>query len=218
MEHQSSAADVSSPVAAVARRYRWIDRLSRAGLLLALLLGVLAVAHRWSIWPAALLAAGALVLLGAPLLGTEGTARLQTTADLEAVRRELRGPTPPMLALQWSGAESIRASEDDGGVCEFSYLFGLRSTQMRIGVEERPADDADAAFDVTVAAGGQPWATYAVALRAEEGITTVDLSWTSDRRFPITRFLAWPLVHDAQRAAIEAQGYEVVERSVALRR
>lgn len=218
MAAHSSAAEVPEPVAAVARRYRRIDRLSRVGLALVLLLGTLAVALYWSFWHAALLAVGALVLLGRPFLGTAGTARLRTAADLEAVRAEFRGPSPPMLALQWSGAESIRASEDGGGVCEFSYLLGLRSTEMRIDVAERPAGDADAAFDVVVTAGGRPWATYAVELRAEAAATTVDLSWTSDRRFPVVRFLVWPLVHDAQRAAIEAQGYEVVERSVSLRR
>jgi len=71
---------------------------------------------------------GALVRV--PVFRTSGTARLVTDADPGAVRAEFEGETPPRLPS--SGVADDVRSTDDGVTYEFSYLFGLRSTEMTV--------------------------------------------------------------------------------------
>lgn len=209
--------DVPEAVASVARRYRRLDVWLRRVLALLTLLVIVLLTAVWSLTPALLAGIALLLALRVPLLRTESTTRLRTSADLDAVRRDFAGPTPPMLALQWGSADEVDGADEAGATADgrwiVSYAFGLRSVEMRTAVEERPAADADDAFDVVVTVDGSEWATYAVDLHATDDGTLVHLAGGADRRFSLVRFLVWPRIDRAFREAVAAQGYEVVERA-----
>ncbi|GAB3675803.1 hypothetical protein [Halopiger thermotolerans] len=155
------------------------------------------------------LSLGALVCLSLPLFTTTGTIRLRTDADLETVRRDFEGETPPILPFHWGLADDVR-SADDGTIYEISYLFGLRS--VTITVETRAAsDDPNADLELEVAEAGRPWGTYSVALEERNGATHVTIESESNRRFGLNRLPQTIAAARYQQAAYAAKGYAVVE-------
>jgi hypothetical protein len=114
---------------------------------------------------------------------------------------------------------------------ELSYLFGLRSVSMTLDVRSaepangggaaavgtRSATDASDVVDtleVSATAGGRPWGTYRVTIRAADPGTVVDVEMTTDRRFDL-RSVPQALVAERYvEAVFSAQGYRVADRSV----
>lgn len=208
---------VPSEAAAVARRYRRIERPLSWGL--ALLIGTVAAIAivRFPLLPAIIAAVVVLVSFRVPIFRTSGTARLTTDADPDTVRGDFESTCPPPLALQWGTADDVRSTEN-GGDYTFSYLFGLRSAQMRAEGRSRAADghEANGDLELVVTVGGRPWGTYTASIRDRDGTTVVDLEWDSDRRFGLRRLPQWLVARRYQTEALSAQGYTVVDRDATL--
>lgn len=213
-----SAASANGPAAvdAVVRRYGRMQGVLKVSVAAVSVVAVLAAFAALPYLVALGLSLGTLVLLSAPLFTTAGTIRLRTEADLETVRRDFEGKTPPILPFQWGLADTVR-STDDGTDYEISYLFGLRSVTMT--VETRAvSDDPDVDLEIEVAEAGRSWGTYSVALEARDGATYVTVAVESNRRFPLNRLPQTLAAARYQQAAYAAQGYAVVDydRSVGL--
>jgi len=58
----------------------------------------------------------------------------------------------------------------------------------------------------------KPWATYTARISDDDDHTTIDVEYTSDRRFGLRRVPQQLLAKRFRDAAIMAQGYTVVER------
>ncbi|RKD95288.1 hypothetical protein [Halopiger aswanensis] len=199
----------SASVDSIVRRYERTQRILKVSVAAVSVVAVLAAFAALPYLVALGLSLGALVALLLPLSTTSGTLHLQTDADLETVRRDFEGETPPILPFQWGLADTVR-STDDGTDYEISYLFGLRSVTMT--VETRTvSDDPDVDLEIEVAEAGRPWGTYSVALEERDGATHVTVSVESNRRFPLNRLPQTIAAVRYQQAAYEAQGYAVLE-------
>jgi len=212
MPSTTNPVDRPSETVDVAQRYQRLER--PLSYVVALLVGLVVGAAflLFSLLQAVLvgLALGALVRI--PVFRTSGTARLITDADPETVRADFAGATPPPLAFQWGVADAVHPT-DDGATYEFSYLLGLRSTEMTVETRSY-APDGD--LELLVTAGGRPWATYTASISQDDDHTVVDVDWTSDRRFGLRR-LPQQFVAERYRAdALAAQGYTVAERETSL--
>jgi len=209
---------IPDDVAAVVRRYRRTERLLTGALLVVVLGAVGAALVALPVVPALVVALAAAVAVRAPLFRTGGTAQLRTDASPETVRADFAGATPPVLAFQWGVADSVDATAD-GGRYELSALFGLWSVTMETatgrGGEGATADrDGVAPLELRVTAGGQPWGAYDVVTREHDGVTVVDVTVTSERRFGLRRLPQWVAAEHHRADALAAQGYTVVERDV----
>jgi len=101
---------------------------------------------------------------------------------------------------------------------EFSYLFGLRSTEMTVETRSNAPDAGadDDTLELVVTAGGRSWATYTVSIQRGGDDTVIDVEWASDRRFGLRR-LPQQFVADRYRAdAFAVQGYRVADRETSL--
>lgn len=216
MPSTTNPVDRPSEAVDVAQRYQRLER--PLSYVVALLVGLVVGAAflLFSLLQAVLvgLALGALVRI--PVFRTSGTARLITDADPETVRADFAGATPPPLAFQWGIADAVHTT-DDGATYEFSYLLGLRSTEMTVETRSNvPDGDPDGDVALLVTAGGRPWGTYTASIRQDDDHTVVDVDWTSDRRFGLRR-LPQQFVAERYRAdALAAQGYTVAERETSL--
>ena len=212
MPSTTNPVDRPSEAVDVAQRYQRLERPLSYVVALLVGLAVGAAFLLFSLLQAVLvgLALGALVRI--PVFRTSGTARLITDADPETVRADFAGATPPPLAFQWGVADAVHPT-DDGGIYEFSYLLGLRSTEMTV---ETRSNAPDGDLELLVTAGGRPWATYTASISQDDDHTVVDVDWTSDRRFGLRR-LPQQFVAERYRAdALAAQGYTVAERETSL--
>lgn len=217
MTPSTDVVDVPTDAVAVARRYRRLERPTSVAA--ALLVGTAAAAALLSfpLVQGALLAGTVVLAVRVPVFRSGGTARLVTDADPGTVRTDFAGPTPPPLAFQWGIADGVRRT-DDGAAYELSYLFGTRSVTMETEVRSEPVDGSGPADEITlvVTAAGRPWATYVASVREGGSGTTVDVEWTSDRRFGLRRLPQTFVANRYRTEALEAQGYEVVERDARL--
>jgi len=207
----SSPVDPPNEALAVAERYRRLERPLSAGFALLVAVGGVAVAFTFLPFLQAVVAA--LVLAAAvqlPVFGSGGTTRLRTDADPETVSESFAGPTPPVLAFQWGVADAVRRT-DDGAVYDLSYLFGLRSVEMRV----EPTTEVDP-LELRVTADGAPWATYRVSVAGTDDGTVVDVTVDSDRRFGPNRVPQWFVAERYREAALAAQGYTVERRDHSL--
>jgi hypothetical protein len=206
-------ADPPDGAVAVVRRYRRIERLVSGATAVSVgLLGAAAYLALPLLW--ALVAFLALLALArVPVFRTGGRARLRTDTDPEAVRADFAGATPPPLALQWGIADDIR-SVGSGAVYEISYLFGLRSVEMRVDTD---ADAADR-VEITGTVDGRSWGTYTARIEPTGTGTEVVLDVRSDRKFGLRRLPQRFVARRFRDAALRAQGYEVLERADSLSR
>jgi hypothetical protein len=198
--------EIPAAVADLAARYRRVERPLSGGL--ALLVGLLG-AGALVVLPlgqGVVVAAVVLVAARAPVLRRTGRLVLATDIPPEAVEIDLRSATPPVLPFQWGVADSVRRTAD-GGRYEFVYLFGLRSVTMETAVA-----DTDERLELTVTGADRPWATYTVTTREDGDRTLVEVELASDRRFGLRRVPQWLVAERYREAALEAQGYSVVER------
>jgi hypothetical protein len=210
----SDRVDVPADATTVAKRYRRLERPVSA----AVAVGIATLAGGSYLFvplvPWLVLAGGLVVAVRAPLFRTESRTRLRTDASPEAVRADFAGPTPPVLPFQWGIADAVRATSD-GATYEVSYLFGLRSVELDVGVRD-PVDDPATDVELQVTANGGGWGTYAVSIQPVEGGTVVDVETTSDRRFGLRRLPQRVVATRLMPAALEAQGYQIVERDASL--
>lgn len=202
----TNATTVPGGAAAVARRYRRLERPVSGGV--ALLVGVVVAAAFLSLSfvNATVVAAVVLVVARVPVFRSDGRAELTTDADSETVRADFVGAMPPPLALQWGVADEVRATED-GAVYDLSYLFGLRSVTVAVETEANGED-----VELAVTAAGRPWATYTASIADRDGETAVTVEWSSDRRFGLRRLPQWAVARRYRETVLTAQGYTVVER------
>lgn len=211
----SSSDDIEVPpdAVAVATSYRRLERpISGAVALAVALVAVGAVLTLPFLWGLAA-ALAVFVVIRLPLFRTEGTTTLVTDADPGAVRAAFESACPPPLAFQWGIADDSEQTAD-GWTYHLSYLFGLRST--RVTVETRRSDDATD-LELVVTAGGRSWATYDVTIGEDrDGRTTVEITVDSDRRFGLRRLPQWFVAQRYREAALDAQGYTVIERNAEL--
>ncbi len=202
--------DPPAAAVAVAERYARAERPVTVGV--AIVIGVLggaAVIALPLLWGLAV-ALGLLALARVPVFQSGGRTRLRSEADPATVRQAFVGPTPPPLALQWGVADEVRVDGEDA-VYDVSYLFGLRSVEMR--VDAKPVDDR---VELTVTTDGQPWGTYTARIEPGEECTEISVEVDSDRKFGLRRLPQHLVARRYRDAAIEAQGYELVERSFSL--
>jgi hypothetical protein len=209
--------EVPEAAAAVAERYSRVERLVSGAVALGIGLAggaaFLLLPPLWALVPIVAL----VVLARAPVFRSGGRARLRTDADPESVRDDFVGPTPPPLALQWGIADDVRAS-DGGAVHELSYLFGLRTAELRVDVETVEGTSRSNRVELTATANGNPWGTYTAWIEPVEDGTGITVEVESDRKFGLRRLPQYFVVQRYRDAALEAQGYEVVERSFSLSR
>jgi len=210
MPSRSDGIAVPTDAAAVAARYRRIERPISAAVALAVASIAGAAVFLLPLLWALVVVLAVLAAVRFPLVRSGGTTTLATDADPADVRADFESACPPPLAFQWGIADDIERS-DDGWNYTITYLFGLRST--RLTVESRPTDDT-ADLELVVTAGSRPWATYAVVIDADDdGQTTVEFTVDSDRRFGLRRLPQWFVARRYREAALAAQGYSVVERT-----
>lgn len=220
MSSTADAVDVPPEAAKVARRYRRVERPVTAAVA-ALVVVLFVVSYlQMPLLQAAVVGVVLVALVRTPVVRSRGTVRLESVDDPEAVREEFGGSTPPILALQWGVADEVRRT-DDGAVYDVTYLFGLRSTTMEAEVRPIDArasvvDGAAADLEIVVTGNGRPWATYDVTIDGREAGTVVDIEFESDRRFGLRRVPQWLVAECYREAAIEAQGYSIVQRNVGL--
>lgn len=196
---------------AVAERYRRYERPLSALVAAVVMLAFLAAFLTTSLVPAVAVAAVLLVVVRAPLLEIDGTVRLETDASPEAVVDAFTGPTPPVLAFQWGIADDVSV-DGDAVTYEVAYLFGLRSVEMTVHARTDAAADDGRTVTLDVTANGEPWSTYAVDVAREDGRTAVTYGYEADRRFGLRRLPQRLVARRYRDAALEAQGYEVVDR------
>ena len=209
--------EVPEDAAAVARRYLRVERLVSGGVAVGIGLAggaaFLLLPPLWALVPIVALIA----LARAPVFRSGGRARLRTDADPESVREAFAGPTPPPLVLQWGIADDVRRV-DGGAAFDLSYLFGLRSVEMRVEAETIENVTEPDRVELTVTANGQPWGTYTAWIEPVEGGTGITVEVGSDRKFGLRRLPQHLVARRYRDAALEAQGYETVERSFSLSR
>lgn len=197
---------------AVAERYARVERPVTVGVAVAIgVLGGGAVIALPLLWGLAV-ALGLLAVARVPVFQSGGRTRLRTGADPATVRETFVGPTPPPLALQWGVADEVRVDGEDA-VYDVSYLFGLRSVEMRVDAEA-----VDDRVELTVTTDGQNWGTYTAQIEPTTDGTEITVAVDSDRKFGLRRLPQHLVARRYRDAAIEAQGYEVVERSFSLSR
>lgn len=195
----------------VARRYHRRERLLNAFIVVFAVSLFLLTYVVTTLLPAVVVAAALVVIARAPILQSKGTVRLRTDDDIEAVLESFTGPTPPVLALQWGVADAVTI--DDGTpTYPTSYLFGLRSVTQTVDTETTTTPDGAQQVEVAVQVNGNAWATYTATLTATGDRTTIDVEYTSNRRFGLRRVPQQLLATRYRDAAIVAQGYTVVER------
>jgi hypothetical protein len=200
----------SRDVLDVARRYLRRERpLTAVVVLLAvsLFVGTYLVT---SLLPAVLVAAVLLIGMRFPILRPSGTLRLRTDENVDAVIDEFTGPTPPVLALQWGMADEVST---EGGAARYSvsYLFGLRSVDVVVRTEAEPTPDGDLVVTSEVTVDDRPWATYVSTIRGDDR-TTVDVTYTADRRFGLRRVPQRLVANRYRDDVLSVQGYTVVDR------
>jgi hypothetical protein len=204
--------DPPADAVAVAERYARVERPVTVGVAVAIgVLGGAAVIALPLLWGLAV-ALGLLALARVPVFQSGGRTRLRTDADPATVREAFVGPTPPPLALQWGVADEVRVDGEDT-VYDVSYLFGLRSVEMRVDAEA-----VDDRVELTVTTDGQAWGTYTARIEPTVDGTEITVEIDSDRKFGLRRLPQHLVARRDRDAATEVQGYEVVERSFSLSR
>ncbi|UVE49110.1 hypothetical protein KU306_09220 [Haloferax larsenii] len=223
-----STNDIERPqeVLAVAQRYYRRERLLSTlvvALVTSLFLGSYLLT---SLLPAVVVAAILVVVARAPILQSYGTVRLRSDDAPATVVDAFASPTPPMLAFQWGVADEVTTG--DGEVTyTISYLFGLRTAELTLQTQAEPTPDGAHRVTVEVTVNDQPWATYLATIEGDDGTngndasgstdnsdgqTTIDIEYTSNRRFGLRRVPQQFIAERYRGEALSVQGYTVVER------
>ena len=195
----------------VARRYHRRERIAGTVVAIAVVGLFLGTYLATELLPAVVVAAALLLILRAPVFHSSGTVRLRTDDDPDAVLEEFTGPRPPILAFQWCVADAVTTTEHRA-VYSFSYLFGIRSTEMAVDTQVDPDPDGIPRVELAVSVDDAPWGTYTVTVDGTDAGSVVEVAYASDRRFGLRRVpqqLFGKRYHDA---VLDAQGYTVEDR------
>ena len=199
----------------VAKQYLRRERLL-SGLVIVVVVSLFLLTYvTTSLLPAILVAAVLVVIARAPILQSKGTVRLQTNTELEAVVDAFTGPTPPVLGLQWGVADGVTI-EDGTPKYPTSYLLGLRSAEPSVHTRTVTTPNGDQQVELEILVNDKPWATYTARISDTDEHTTIDVEYSSDRRFGLRRVPQQLLAKRYRDAAITAQGYTIVERDAHL--
>ncbi|SEK48312.1 hypothetical protein [Haloferax larsenii] len=223
-----STNDIERPqeVLTVAQRYYRRERLLSTlvvALVTSLFLGSYLLT---SLLPAVVVAALLVVVARAPILQSYGTVRLRSDDAPATVVDAFASPTPPMLAFQWGVADEVVTG--DGAVTyTISYLFGLQTAELALQTQTEPTPDGAHRVTVEMTVNDQPWATYLATIEGDDGTngndasgstdnsdgqTTIDIEYTSNRRFGLRRVPQQFIAERYRGEALSVQGYTVVER------
>lgn len=210
-----------SSVQAVVGQYHRVER-AVSWLIALLVVGVfLAAFAAFSLGSALAVAVILVMATRVPVFRRRGATRLRSEADPETVRREFAGPTPPVLASQWTVADEVTPAADGcGATYEYASPFGLRAVTMELDAavsEPSGSTDSLSVIELEITANDRPWGAYTVTIRTsddERDGTVVDVALRPTRRFDL-RHLPQALVADRYYAdVLAAQGYTVVDREV----
>lgn len=161
--------------------------------------------------PAVLVAAILLTSVRFPIFQSNGTFRLRTSRDLDTVIDEFSGPVPPVLGLQWGMADKV-STEGDTAIYSVSYLFGLRSADVTVQTETDSTAGGGYVIESEVTVDDQPWATYTSAISSSGEHTTIDVTYTSNRRFGLRRVPQQLIANRYRDEVLSVQGNTVVTR------
>ena len=161
--------------------------------------------------PAVAVAAVLVVGVRTPVFQSSGTVRLQTDEEPGTVLEQFTDSRPPILAFQWGVADDVRAAAH-GATYLFSYLFGLRSTDMTVHTQTKSNSDGSYHVELTITVSDRPWGTYTTTISSTDTGSTVDVEYTSDRRFGLRRVPQQLLGEQFHDRILAAQGFSVVER------
>jgi len=209
----SSTSTVERPGAALPVSKQYLRRERPLSVLVAVLAVSLFVGTylATSLLPAVVVAVVLLVALRAPVLESGGSIRLRTDADPAAVAESFVGPTPPVLALQWGIADEV--TSDDGTTrYRIPYLLGTRTAEVTVESRQETTPDGNPRIEMEITENDGPWATYTATVRSDADGTLVDVAYASDRRFGLRRLPQRFVAERYREAALNAQGYAVVDR------
>lgn len=161
--------------------------------------------------PAIAVAAVLVVAVRTPVFQSRGTIRLQTDKEPEAVLEQFTDSQPPILAFQWGVADNVRTSEH-GATYSFSYLLGLRSTEMEVHSHTETNSEGTYRVELAITVSDRPWGTYTATISRTDTGSTVDVEYTSDRRFGLRRIPQQVLGERFHDRMLAAQGFNVDER------
>lgn len=161
--------------------------------------------------PAVLVAAILIIGVRFPIFRSIGTFRLRTSTDLDTVIDEFSGPLPPVLALQWGLAEKV-STEGDTAIYSVSYLFGLRSANVTVHMKTDSTAGGGYVIESEVTVDDQPWATYTSTISSSGEYTTIDVTYTSNRRLGLRRVPQQLIANRYRDEVLSVQGYTVVTR------
>jgi hypothetical protein len=207
----TQAVDRPPEALAVAKRYRRRERPVSTLVVVLAVAGFLATFVATSLVPAVVVGALLIVVARAPIVGSHGTVHLRTDADVESVVESFTGPTPPILVFQWGLADEI-VIENETVTYRVSYLFGLRSVEVTVETRTAHTSTDDHQIELELAVGGQPWSTYVVTVGTQDGQTTVECEYTTDRRFGLRRIPQQIVARRYRDDALRAQGYVITGR------
>lgn len=195
----------------VAKRYLRRERLL-SGLVIVVVVSLFLLSYVvTSLFPAVVVAVILIVIARAPILQSNGTVRLLTDTEFEAVVETFTGPTPPVLTLQWGVADAV-IMEDRTPKYPTSYFLGLRSAEPSVHTRTVTTPNEDQQVELEILVNEKPWATYTARISDDDGQTTIEVEYTSERRFGLRRVPQQVLARRYRDAALSAQGYTVVER------
>jgi hypothetical protein len=83
------------------------------------------------------------------------------------------------------------ARRDEGEVRRREVVGGQVAIARVVRTVHGSGGGADRTLELTVSAGGGPWATYVIAVHARDGGTVLDVEWSAERRFGLRRFPSW---------------------------
>lgn len=161
--------------------------------------------------PAVLVATLLLTSVQFSIFQSNGMFRLRTSNELDTVIDEFSGPVPPVLGLQWGMADKV-STEGDTAIYSVSYLFGLRSADVTVQTETDSTAGGGYVIESEVTVDDQPWATYTSTINSSGEHTTIDVTYTSNRRFGLRRVPQQLIANRYRDEVLSVQGYTVVAR------
>lgn len=161
--------------------------------------------------PAVAVAIILIAVVRTPVFRSSGIVRLQTDDNPEVVLERFTDPRPPILAFQWAVADKV-TTDEHGASYSFSYLFGLRSTEMTVRTQTETAAEGTTHVELAITVRDNPWGTYTATIEGTEDGSIIDVEYTSDRRFGLRRVPQQALGERYRDKVLDAQGFTVVGR------
>ena len=205
---------VDPPEAAttVAEQYLRRERPTSALVSVVVVAVFLGTFYATSLLPAIAVGVGLLVLVRAPIIRLEGTARLRSEESVNAVAAAFSGPTPPVLPFQWGIADEV-TTDGTTATYHISYLLGMRTVEMTVRTDTTIRDDGVREVRVEVAVNDAPWSTYTATIDRHDDWTMIEYTYESNRRIGLRRLPQRRIAKRYRDSALRAQGYTVLNRT-----